>query len=50
MKQGMVSLVDYQTITNSFLNAQAEELNALLQYYLKSSVVKYYNGISYIEQ
>lgn len=50
MKQGMVSLIDYQTITNSFLNAQAEELNALLQYYLKSSVVKYYNGISYIEQ
>ena len=50
MKQGVVSLIDYQTITNSFLNAQAEELNALLQYYLKSSVVKYYNGISYIEQ
>ena len=50
MRQGMVSPIDYQTITNSFLNSQAEELNALLQYYLKRSVVKYYKGISYIEQ
>ncbi|MCF2593580.1 TolC family protein [Bacteroides caecigallinarum] len=50
MRQGMVSPIDYQTITNSFLNSQAEELNALLQYYLKRSVVKYYKGISYINQ
>lgn len=50
MRQGIVSPIDYQTITNSFLNSQAEELNALLQYYLKRSVVKYYKGISYIEQ
>lgn len=50
MMQGMVSPIDFQTITTSFLNAQAEELNALLQYYLKRSVVKYYKGISYINQ
>ena len=50
MRQGMVSPIDYQTITNSFLNSRAEELNALLQYYLKRSVVEYYKGISYIEQ
>lgn len=50
MRQGMVSPIDYQTITTSFLNSQAEELNALLQYYLKRSVVRYYKGISYINQ
>lgn len=50
MMQGMVSPIDFQTITTSFLNSQAEELNALLQYYLKRSVVKYYKGISYINQ
>ena len=50
MMQGMVSPIDFQTITTSFLNAQAEELNALLQYYLKRSVVKYYKGTSYINQ
>ena len=50
MKQGVVSPVEFQTITNSYLNARAEEINALLQYYLKRSVVKYYKGTSYIEQ
>ena len=32
------------------LNAKTERLNALLKWHLKSSVVKYYNGISYIDQ
>lgn len=50
MKQGVVSPIEFQTITNSYLNARAEEMNALLKYYLKQSVVKYYKGISYIEQ
>lgn len=50
MKQGMVSPVEFQTITNSYLNARAEEINALLKYYLKRSVVKYYKGTSYIDQ
>lgn len=50
MKQGMVSPVEFQTITNSYLNARAEEINALLEYYLKRSVVQYYKGTSYIDQ
>lgn len=50
MKQGVVSPVEFQTITNSYLNARAEEMNALLKFCLKRSVVKYYKGISYIEQ
>lgn len=50
MKQGVVSPVEFQTITNSYLNARAEEMNALLKFCLKRSVVKYYKGISYIKQ
>lgn len=50
MVQGMISPIEFQTISNAYLNAQAEQLNAMLQYYLKSSVVKYYKGISYLEQ
>ena len=46
----MISPIEFQTVSNAYLNAQAEQLNAMLQYYLKSSVVKYYKGISYLEQ
>lgn len=32
------------------MSAEAEYLNALLQYNLKSRIVDYYKGISYINQ
>ena len=49
-QQGILSPIDYQTVSDAYLKAQAEELNSMLQYRLKSSVVKYYQGISYLEQ
>lgn len=49
-EQGLISSIEYQTASNTYLNALAEHLNARLQYFIKSSVVTYYSGIPYIEQ
>ena len=49
-EQGLISSIEYQTASNNYLNALAEQLNARLQYFIKSSVVTYYKGISYLEQ
>lgn len=50
MEEGLISPIEFQTVSNTYLNAEAEKLNATLKYHLKNSVVKYYKGISYIEQ
>jgi outer membrane protein len=49
-EQGLISSIEYQTASNNYLNALAEQLNARLQYFIKSSVVTYCKGIPYIEQ
>ena len=49
-EQGLISSIEYQTASNSYLNALAEQLNARLQYLIKNSVVNYYKGIPYLEQ
>ena len=49
-EEGLVSALDYQKAADNYLSAKAERLNSLLQFYLKRSVVDYYNGIPYIEQ
>lgn len=49
-EQGLISPIEYQTSSNNLLNAQAEKLNALLQFLIKKSVVAYYQGVSYIQQ
>jgi outer membrane protein len=49
-EQGLISSIEYQTASNNYLNAMAEQLNARLQYFIKSSVVTYYKGVPYIEQ
>lgn len=49
-EEGLISPVEFQTVSNTYLNAKAEHLNALLQYQLKRSVVKFYEGYSYLEQ
>jgi outer membrane protein TolC len=49
-EQGIISPIEYQTSSNNLLNAQAEKLNALLQFLIKKSVVAYYQGVSYIQQ
>ena len=49
-EQGMISPIEYQTASGNWLSAKAEQLNALLKYYLKRSVVEYYSGVPYLEQ
>jgi outer membrane protein len=49
-EQGLISSIEYQTASNNYLNALAEQLNARLQYFIKNSVVNYYGGTSYILQ
>ena len=49
-EQGLISSIEYQTASNNYLNALAEQMNARLQYFIKNSVVNYYKGISYLDQ
>ena len=49
-EQGLISPIEYQTASGNWLSAKAEQLNALLKFYLKRSIVEYYNGVPYLEQ
>jgi len=49
-EQGLISSIEYQTVSNTYLNTLAEHLNARLQYFIKNSVVNYYGGTPYINQ
>ena len=49
-EQGLISSIEYQTASNNYLNALAEQLNARLQYLIKCSVVTYYGGVPYLLQ
>ena len=50
MEQGMISSIEYQTATNNYLRAKADEMNSLFKYLIKQAVVRYYNGVEYINQ
>ena len=41
-EQGLISALDYRTVADNYLNATAELLNAKLQLFLKTWVVRYY--------
>ena len=49
-EQGLISPIEFQTSSGSWLTARAEQINALLRYYLKRCVVEYYSGVPYLEQ
>lgn len=48
--QGLISPIDFRKAADNLLNAKAEMLNAMLRRHLKGSVVRYYDGVSYIDQ
>ena len=50
LEQGLISVIDFQKASDNWLNAKTSRLDALLKFYIKRSVVNYYNGISYIDQ
>ena len=50
LEQGLISPLEFQTANNNYLKAQADEMNSLFKYLIKNAVVRYYNGVEYINQ
>ena len=50
LEQGLISPLEFQTANNNYLRAKADEMNSLFQYLIKHAVVRYYNGVEYINQ
>ena len=50
LEEGLISPLEYQTAANNYLRAGTDRLNSLYQYLIKLAVVRYYNGIDYINQ
>lgn len=49
-EQGLISPIEFRTASTQYLEAKAGRLQSLLTYYIKSRVVRYYYGVSYLEQ
>jgi outer membrane protein len=49
-KEGLISVLDLQTSSNQLLLSKALKLNSALTYLIKTKVVNYYKGTSYIDQ
>lgn len=49
-EEGLMSVIELQTSSNSLLEAKANRLNCGLQYLLKERIVMYYKGITYLNQ
>ncbi len=50
LEQGLISPLEFQTANNNYLKAQADEMDSLFKYLLKQAVVRYYNGVEYVNQ
>ena len=50
LEQGLISPLEFQTANNNYLKARADEMNSLFKYLIKQAVVRYYNGIEYVNQ
>ena len=48
LENGLISAIEYQTASQTYLNAMAERVNALLLLRLKEAVVRYYQGEPYL--
>lgn len=47
---GLISAIEYQTASQTYLSAMAERMNSLLKLRIKNAVVRYYKGEPYINQ
>ncbi|MBR3302728.1 MAG: TolC family protein [Bacteroidales bacterium] len=50
LEQGLISPLEFQTANNNYLKAQADKMNSLFTYLIKQAVVRYYNGVEYVNQ
>lgn len=49
-EEGLISSIEFQSVSQNWLSAQAEKLGARYRYLIRNSVVLYYEGIHYLEQ
>ncbi len=47
---GLTNYIEYDQAYNKYLESQANYYNALFDYKIKSAIIKYYKGESYVEQ
>ena len=50
LEQGLISPLEFQTANNNYMKAQADEMDSLFKYLIKQAVVRYYNGVEYVNQ
>ena len=50
LEQGLISPLEFQTASNNYLKARADEMDSLFKYLIKQAVVQYYNGVDYLNQ
>ncbi|MBO4923343.1 MAG: TolC family protein [Bacteroidales bacterium] len=50
LEQGLISPLEFQTANNNYLKAQADEMDSLFKYLIKQAVLRYYNGVEYVNQ
>ena len=50
LEQGLISPLEFQTANNNYMKAQADEMDSLFKYFIKQAVVRYYNGVEYVNQ
>ena len=50
LEQGLISPLEFQTANNNYLKARADEMNSLFKFLIKQAVVRYYNGVEYVNQ
>ena len=50
LEQGLISPLEFQTANNNYLKAQADEMSSQFKYLIRQAVVKYYNGVDYLDQ
>ena len=50
LEQGLISPLEFQTANSNYLKAQADEMSSLFKYLIKQAVVRYYNGVEYVNQ
>ncbi len=50
LEQGLISPLEFQTANNNYLRACADEMASQFKYRIKQAVVRYYNGVEYVDQ
>jgi outer membrane protein TolC len=50
LEQGLVSQLEFRAINDALLKSKADLMNSLFKLLIKQSVVRYYEGVDYIDQ